>query len=766
MVNLFTLAQNESLAGSVYYLNSIFGTVGGVLSGTGPAILGTMFKVFNTSILAVGALIVTYTTMVSIIMTAHEGEALGKKFHTLWIPLRTVMGIAALVPTATGYSYLQIGLMWFVIQGVGAADTLWETTLRYIAAGQSTVPNAPGSSASATLQLQFGQLFQGLVCQAAAKASYGSGYYCSDHPGHTFCSSPDMLSINPGASSVYSMGPDGTCGSLTLGDASPVGQAKNQAFQQIVPTLGTLAAQLVALDYAYTNFVTTAVGTTVTPPDWVTQFCSTQPSLAGAKCTGANLAAAYPVPSGDNPQTGKATVTGLYWPYGLSATAGGNFIVTSATLYTGLVGTAMSSGAGGMSSSGGGNGSNRSLADVLNTAINNGWIFAGGYFYYIAKANNAITTNVGSIGVTPPAITDLPESTERAMTYAAKHLLDTLGTVSANSNNMGVSTSCGHSQYAGGVDSICSDLVGSWVSTMSGSSGGNMTQNPVIAAQSQGNTILLAIEIAVPLFITVAFIVGVLGGVYLGTGPLVGLPGALISVIVPVAIFVITVFLGIGITLAVYTPMIPYMLFTFGAINWLIGTIETMIAGPLVAIGLLHPEGHEIWGKAEQAMMLVLNIFLRPSLMLFGLIGGMLMSFTVVSMINYAFLNVVSMMPSGGNIIEMIFFMVLYTSLFTTAIGKCFDLIHIVPDKILRWIGGGGEQFGESGGLDKIGQSMEGATQKAAGMAEKGMSGAMDEGKKYGESTKKGKGNAAMEQAQKEKAVKGAHAALRGGAGG
>jgi conjugal transfer/type IV secretion protein DotA/TraY len=209
-----------------------------------------------------------------------------------------------------------------------------------------------------------------------------------------------------------------------------------------------------------------------------------------------------------------------------------------------------------------------------------------------------------------------------------------------------------------------------------------------------------------------------LGGVYLGTGPGVAAAIATVNSIIPPAIFVILVFLALGLTLAVYTPMIPYMLFTFGAINWFIATVETMIAAPLVAIGLLHPEGHEIWGKAEQALMLMLNIFLRPSLMIFGMIGGMLMTYTVVMMINYAFLNVVSMVSgNSANIVEMIFFMVLYTSIFTTSMNKCFDLIHLVPDKVLRWISGGQEQFGEAGGLDKVGHAMEAGGQKAGEFA-------------------------------------------------
>ncbi len=706
MNNLFSLASNETLNGSVFFLNSIFGTVGSVLGGSGPQLLGTMFQVFNTAVLALGSVIVTYTTVVSILLTAHEGEALGKKFHSMWIPMRTVMGIAALVPTSTGYSYLQICLMWLIIQGVGAADTLWAATVNYVASGQSTAPAAP-TGPPGPLRLGVTQLWQGLVCQASAKANYVSGYYCADNSTLKFCTATDNLSVTAGSSQVkdgiYSMGPDGICGKLTLGDSSAVGQAQTQALSQIVATLGSLASQLVALDYGYNNFVNSTATPPPTPPSWISQYC-TDNDLSGSQCVPSAFAS-YKSPSATEANT--ATVTQIYWPYGLKSIAGGDFLTTSANLYTGIVGAAMAPASGSPSA----------LAGVQATAINNGWIYAGGYFYYIALANSKMSTTVGSINVTPPVATNLPLSTEKALTSAGKSLSDYINAEAnraAASANNALPTQCGGSEYSGGANFLCDEIIGSWMRNLSGSSGTTLTQNPVIAAQSEGHTILNAVLIVIPIIFFTNIGLGFLGGIYLGTGPGVAAAITTVNSIIPIAMFIILVFLGLGLTLAVYTPMIPYMLFTFGALNWFIATIETMIGGPLLAIGLLHPEGHEVWGQAEKSLMLILNIFLRPSLMIFGMIGGMLMSYTVVMMINFAFLNVVTMVSgSSANIIEMIFFMVLYTSLFTTSMNKCFDLIHIVPDKVMRWIGGGGEQFGEGSSLEKISGGMEAGGKKA-----------------------------------------------------
>ena len=63
----------------------------------------------------------------------------------------------------------------------------------------------------------------------------------------------------------------------------------------------------------------------------------------------------------------------------------------------------------------------------------------------------------------------------------------------------------------------------------------------------------------------------------------------------------------------------PYLLYIFGAIGWMIGVAESLVAAPLVAMGLTHPEGHDLLGKAEQSLMLMLGIFIQTATMLIGL---------------------------------------------------------------------------------------------------------------------------------------------------
>ena len=120
---------------SVVFLGNLFGVVDGVLHGTGSQIMGAMFGVFNSAVLALGGIIIMYTLMVSTMNTAHEGQMLGQKWSSIWIPVRSTLGLALLIPKASGYCLMQIFVMWIVIQGVGAADKIWEAALSYLNRG-------------------------------------------------------------------------------------------------------------------------------------------------------------------------------------------------------------------------------------------------------------------------------------------------------------------------------------------------------------------------------------------------------------------------------------------------------------------------------------------------------------------------------------------------------------------------------------------------------------------------------------------------------
>lgn len=202
---------------SVIFLGNLFGVVDGILHGTGSQIMGHMFKVMNSAVLALGGIVITYTLIVGTMNTSHEGQFLGQKWSSIWIPVRSTIGLALLIPKASGYCLMQIFIMWTVVQGVGAADKVWEAALNYlnlggVFVGAQSNPNPTTSGDEAVTKIATGEsaMLQGQICMRGvqtilenARASYltskesGSGPCIRPANTHMqyFCSNevPDFL---------------------------------------------------------------------------------------------------------------------------------------------------------------------------------------------------------------------------------------------------------------------------------------------------------------------------------------------------------------------------------------------------------------------------------------------------------------------------------------------------------------------------------------------------------------------------------------------
>jgi len=182
---------------------------------------------------------------------------------------------------------------------------------------------------------------------------------------------------------------------------------------------------------------------------------------------------------------------------------------------------------------------------------------------------------------------------------------------------------------------------------------------------------------------------------------------AVLMIALPLYMSWMAIMLGIGFVTAYYTPFLPYMIFTFGAIGWLIAVIEAMAAAPLMALGIAHPEGHDALGKSEQGLMILLNVFLRPAMMVIGFIAAIALCYVGIWLLNSGFGNILDALKSKGiwndnsyvipwgSLFGYFFSILVYTMIYLTIVEKSFSLIALLPDKILRWIGGAQESTGQ-----------------------------------------------------------------------
>lgn len=762
MLNIFQLADNDQ---SVYYLGQVFGNVGIGLAGTGPALLGNMFKVLNTSLLALAAMIVTYTTVVGVLKTAHEGEFLGKQWSGLWVPFRMVLGIMALFPTKVGYCAIQVIFMWFIVQGVGAADMVWTKTVTYLGNGGAVQSPPPPTDIIGQVPDIMKQIFGNAVCQAAVTKLHSNDMNMIAHS--VPLQSNDPLNVNSATGGGgFAFGRSGVddatqqeCGTVVWGSTDPaMSAAQGQAIQAIVPVMEALANSYVNAMFNDASCWNVGACTPQTPQLCIFKKYESWNSGPSSSCSVRDAATAW---------------------NNLLAFAGSNFMAESVKLFTGYANNYAVNGALADAANNKGPSYNNVSDNSYKKSIVNGWIFAGAYYYYIAAQNNGVSQNyqafldgflinkdgnctegkVCSLAYRLNNFDSYPEDIQ-PQTYncgivsavycggaPAEYVCpSTSGSIPSictpssaagalgvadnakNAMNEAINTGGGiQSQSAGAsssnpliafVEGIQSNIFQAFTSAIAPQ--GNSQTNPLVRMQGFGHMLLFMADRVFLAIIALALVFGALSTQVTAFGTTVnpgsGVGYALLSFLVPIAAAILGYMITIGGMLGVYMPLVPYTLFTFGAIGWFIAVIEAIIAAPLVGIAILSPGGHhEILGKAEGALLMLVNVFLRPTLMVFGMMAGMLLSYVVVKFINAAFYNVIAQMTGGTmGMIEGFLFLMAYAGLILTALNKCFSLIHVIPERTISWVGGHGAPAGEAEAAEAVkGKVMAGAGEAA-----------------------------------------------------
>jgi len=617
---------------SMGYLHALFGQVTGTLSDTSTrSMMGVIFNAFNSVVIALGAIIVGYIYFVSTISTAHEGEVLGKNWSSLWIPARAAGGIALLIPTNTGYTVLQGFFFWVVIQGVGAADSLWSTALDYMKKGGDMV--APQTYAPATYYTDAKDMFKALVCSYAvpkvAKQPYQPPKLIKDFipgpVGATTAGSETLVIGNYGGQAGY-----------------PCGTALSE-----VPTAKTYEAQYAAI---------TAMVNALNP---VAQNLVTE--MKDPKSYTALKEAA---------DTAYNTMT--------------DAVRTSEVQF------------------------NQAKTQFIDKAKDQGWIVAGAYYY------NMITLYEENLSI--PNLTvryyenlskQYPTNMSPYTTLRDEWLNQAVFSVRAPSTTQKQLYPITVGAYArfGAVNDLSHQFgifINNWMNQISGAN----SSSPILGLQQFGKELLTTIDDMIftalsPVLSDVDTFVSDNSSIWAWMKAVISMPMLityliLIAILAPIFLPVLIPLLLVGATMAYYIPLLPFLIFMLAGIAWLVSVIEAMIAAPLVALGLMHPEGHQVVGKAEPAILIIVNVFLRPALMILGLLAGISLSYVAVQVLNVGIYTILSNVFLGGinAIISGVAIIIIYGLTLLAIINKSFSLIYMIPDRIMRFIGGAPEQLG------------------------------------------------------------------------
>lgn len=659
--------------------------------------LASTMTILNSAILLVGGILAAYTLIAGTMSTAHDGEMLGKKWSSMWLPVRTALGTAMILPAAGGFCAAQVMVLWLINQGVGLADTVWNT----YAANPSDGAVITTSASYQELDRIAKTAFINNVCMLKAgqlwKKSHESALFPGVMPVFEMTSEKGkyLYRYNYGANNAGNemnknlLVSKSACGSITLTDP----EAKASYDEQVqAHAQATIASGGMYMSYMQQE-IKTNISAVVEAHN--TAFIALNNNMM-------TLAEKYVADNNIDIQSDINSATATY-----------------VSVIDTAVRTAFSTG--------------NQWDDFKDNVQKDGWFMAGAWSMKLIRIQDAING----------AAHNLPVAGQQSMEYG--EIFNSLNAVMAKvSHDMARSTTA--SRYANGIDAqnrteantagkggqgsktddaskIITSLKSEADKSISGAMAGFLSSsvingrkqgklvafstdttaanlqaiNPLLAVKGLGDTLSTAgwsllggsAVVGAGLGIWTSFTANWLSGAF-------GAIGVVMPLVIPLWVA--------GATLAVVIPMLPYVMWFGVCVGWMILCLEAMVAAPLWVITHLHPDGDGVVGRGGAGYGLVLSLTMRPALMVTGLIAAYTMLPILGGVINETFSGAFGMMSAnaGISIIESLALIAVYIALMFTVVKKSLSLIHVIPDEIMKWLG------------VHSGQSMSGYAQSAS----------------------------------------------------
>ncbi len=240
------------------FLNSLLGqgwsNWGEGLGGeTGAELMLQIFGAFNSVALAIISGLFLWVSALAAAGTAHEGVAFGKKYSSLWMPIRFVGSMGALAPIFKGLSLFQIALLASIGWSINLGNFVWELGVDYFVeqGGQLSV-SAPDQTVPAYNTLSNGVL-KSLTYQ----------YYMANRAGKSIASGGEWgYESNPRGGGEYKFKFNGDMGAVSIKCDDPNNAmciAKVNAVTSAIEALSETASQLADPDILGSNIDSSAL---------------------------------------------------------------------------------------------------------------------------------------------------------------------------------------------------------------------------------------------------------------------------------------------------------------------------------------------------------------------------------------------------------------------------------------------------------------------------------------------------------------------------
>lgn len=733
---------------SVGILRRIFGPVIDALaSGADPntvsqaaSTLGSMFSVFNSGLLVVASLIVSFIAVMGAVNTAQDGEAMGKSWSSVWTPVRVVAGAGFLLPSASGFSFIQHVVLMLALWGVGLANSVFDKGVQAgIVGGALTNISAQagygsGSKPSESFPLydvrKFAQKYLSLsYCAYSANKIYDDSGAGGSAPAVKAETTPDTTAIEDKDGSV-------TTKTFFVRDRNPASNLSGgEPFCGTVKVYAFNAAPSVPGNNS--NISETLSGSTAT---------ANQAALQAVRVAATSAKQQALVQLMQDIDAWVATM-----PYSLSQPGWDS---VNSQDFNVLVDKAQQAVLTNLSNQISGDATLTQIMQSWTSSVTkDGWAMAGGFQQRLGGVREEMAKiySAAPADATAPTFSGIPDD-PRAQLLAnsvdtatrtiiaradagAGALTGTPNPAELNSvvpdslNGLNVDT------MRSGFDSRMSKFV-NW--GMQGTTeiliGSSTDVDAISRIKRVGDwmTVLSSMTLAADTALKTAITglraaAGMVGSVKLaGTGVDLSPVGTAIwdwalSVVVPQLAKMMSWLDILAFYFGTFLPSLPYGIFMIVVVGWVLAVIQSVVAAPLWMVMHMRPSQTFI-GSDQQGYLLLLSLFVRPALAVLGLFAGILAADPIVDYLAKAFFSmrtaIVTSQESLGWIVEFMTFtnwMVVFGFILLPITYMVFGLPQVLPDHVLKWIGAGIADLGETHASHTMRGNMERAALASAG---------------------------------------------------
>ncbi len=657
--------------------------------------LKELLRTFSVGMLVIGSAILLYHLVVMIAETAHKGKPFGEA-DQIWGPLRLVVAIGLLVPMTSGLNSGQYVILKVAEWGSGFASYAWDKfTTASNQTTQISMPSIPRSSEAFLAAYRIGVCYQSHIYQSQVTGIEPPQLYqlgLSQLP-------PGLASDNTGQVPlimpyvVREQGAQPICGRVMMNNISTAG-AGNDTLAQTLRGFNAI------------------------------QQASSSQYLQQAFQAGATVAS-YFHPASDSANAGQRPPASLATNFYQLIDDYHREIALRARTYFEPLATAQGT---------------VSEDQLVNSDKKLGWVEAGAYFNILSRRQNLLTQVVN---IAPqPADTAQLVGDGYAAADIAKTVISSLNFInvdapsginpadrgetetpsdpmqavvtalSTNDMKTGLWQKELANATAPGAPGATAGGIGAWLENSfysnvltlsSGDAFGSFVQIGMEKFYWSINLMAIAAGADVNFWARWAGFVG-LGavsedvsvrqgvGLALASTALASMPDGIKNLVKSILWFIIIVGLTASLLVGFLLPLLPFIKFIFGILSWVVNVMEAVVCLPLLALAHINPKGGGIPGDyARRGYFLIFSTFVRPIMTILGLVVAILAANTVLSFLTMFYETVVLDSHIAGvntNVLTRFIYSIFYLFIGYWLVLKCLDMIEVIPDAAMKWIGG------------------------------------------------------------------------------